>query len=82
MPTPAKVGCAVKLDAEPKKEVIVPEVIKEPVKEEMKMITIGKKAPDFQAKAYYNGEFVNVSLNEYDGQWRVLCFYPGDFTFV
>ena len=38
MPTPAKVGCAVKLDAEPKKEVIVPEVIKEPVKEEMKMI--------------------------------------------
>ena len=80
MPTPAKVGCAVKA-AEPKKEVVIPEV-KEIIKEEKQMITVGKKAPEFTAKAYYNGEFVNVSLNEYDGQWRILCFYPGDFTFV
>ena len=29
---------------------------------------VGQKAPDFTAPAYY--------------QWILLCFYPGDFTFV
>ena len=85
MPTPAKVGCAVKAAAPETKEVIIPEIKendKENIKEEMQMITVGKKAPDFKTKAFYNGDFVDVSLSEYEGQWRVLCFYPGDFTFV
>jgi hypothetical protein len=44
---------------------------------------IGKKAPDFEAPAYVAGEgFKNVKLSNYRGQWVVLCFYPGDFTFV
>jgi len=51
-------------------------------KEEMKMIMVGQKAPDFTAPAYHKGKFVNVKLSEYLGQWVVLCFYPGDFTFV
>ena len=46
------------------------------------MIRVGKEAPDFKAKAYHKGEFKEVSLSDYDGQWRVVCFYPGDFTFV
>ena len=24
----------------------------------------------------------NVKLSDYKGQWVVVCFYPGDFTFV
>lgn len=56
-------------------------VIKEK-KEEKSMIMIGRKAPDFVAPAYLQGKFVNVKLSEYLGQWVVLCFYPGDFTFV
>ena len=46
------------------------------------MIMVGQKAPDFVAPAYHNGKFVSVKLSEFLGQWVLLCFYPGDFTFV
>ena len=26
--------------------------------------------------------FTNVKLSDYLGKWVLLCFYPGDFTFV
>ncbi len=51
-------------------------------KEQSKMILIGRKAPDFTAPGYHQGKFVNVKLSEYLGKWVLLCFYPGDFTFV
>ena len=51
-------------------------------KEVRKMIQVGKKAPDFVAPCYYKGKFDSVQLSEYLGKWVVLCFYPGDFTFV
>ena len=53
-----------------------------PLKEEQKMIMVGQKAPDFTSPAYYKGKFVTITLSEYLGKWVVLCFYPGDFTFV
>ncbi len=44
---------------------------------------VGKEAPDFEANAYVEGVgFKPVKLSDYKGQWIVLCFYPGDFTFV
>jgi peroxiredoxin (alkyl hydroperoxide reductase subunit C) len=46
------------------------------------MIHVGKPAPDFTAPAYYNGKFMNIGLSEYKEKWVLLCFYPGDFTFV
>ena len=46
------------------------------------MIRVGQKAPDFEVPAYVNGEFSSVKLSDYLGKWVVLCFYPGDFTFV
>lgn len=46
------------------------------------MIRVGQKAPDFTASAYDNGKFTSVKLSDYLGKWVVLCFYPGDFTFV
>ena len=42
---------------------------------------VGKKAPDFSADAVVNGEFKNITLSEVQG-WKVLFFYPLDFTFV
>ena len=54
----------------------------QPLKEVKSMITVGQKAPDFTSSAYHRGKFVNVKLSEYLGKWVVLCFYPGDFTFV
>ncbi len=43
---------------------------------------VGQKAPDFQAPAYFKGGFTSVKLSDYMGKWILLCFYPGDFTFV
>ena len=56
----------------------------EPKGGEKVMITarVGRKAPDFEAPAYHKGKFVNVKLSDYQGKWVLICFYPGDFTFV
>ena len=43
---------------------------------------VGKPAPDFEAPTYHQGEFSSVKLSDYLGKWVLLCFYPGDFTFV
>jgi len=44
---------------------------------------VGKEAPDFEATAFIEGKgFQPVKLSDYKGKWIVLCFYPGDFTFV
>ncbi len=51
-------------------------------KREKTMIKVNQKAPDFSAPAYHKGEFTNVKLSDHLGKWVVLCFYPGDFTFV
>ena len=53
-----------------------------PPEEMVSMIEVGKKAPDFEAPAYHEGEFTSVKLSDHLGKWVVLCFYPGDFTFV
>ena len=56
-----------------------------PIKESvhMEIARTGKEAPDFEASAYVVGEgFKNVKLSDYRGKWVLLCFYPGDFTFV
>jgi hypothetical protein len=52
-------------------------------REEIKMTAqVGKPAPDFEAAAFIDGGFKNVKLSDYKGKWVVVCFYPGDFTFV
>jgi peroxiredoxin (alkyl hydroperoxide reductase subunit C) len=44
---------------------------------------VGKEAIDFEATAFVEGVgFQPIKLSDYKGQWIVLCFYPGDFTFV
>ncbi len=44
---------------------------------------VGREAPDFEANAFVAGKgFEPVRLSSYKGKWIVLCFYPGDFTFV
>jgi len=52
--------------------------------EEKPMVTAraGMKAPDFEAPAYYKGGFTHVKLSDFAGKWVLVCFYPGDFTFV
>ena len=52
------------------------------VQEERKMLMVGAKVPDFVAPAYHQGQFTTIKLSDYLGTWVLLCFYPGDFTFV
>jgi hypothetical protein len=78
-----KVGCARPTGGPvggPKKE--KDQKTETPAKEERKMIQVGRPAPDFVAPAYYKGEMTSVKLSDHLGKWVVLCFYPGDFTFV
>ena len=72
----------------PAKGVIMPETETGPVQQETRKETkkmlarVGKPAPDFEIPAYFEGGFKNVKLSDFKGKWIVLCFYPGDFTFV
>ena len=54
------------------------------IEKEVSMVQarVGKPAPDFELSAFFGGGFKNVKLSDYKGKWIVVCFYPGDFTFV
>jgi AhpC/TSA family protein len=78
-----KIGCGkptgTRVDESDKRETAMEELKN---KEEIAMVKVGSMAPDFEAPAYQNGQFGQVKLSDYLGKWVILCFYPGDFTFV
>ena len=83
MPEEMEVGCARPTGGpvgEPAEEDSVEE--SKPIQKEISMIHVGEKVPDFVAPGYQKGKFINVKLSDYLGKWTLLCFYPGDFTFV
>jgi peroxiredoxin (alkyl hydroperoxide reductase subunit C) len=77
-----KAGCARPTGGPVGEKVPVQKEQRSVIKEVKDMVTVGKKAPDFTAPAYYKGKFTSVQLSKYLGKWVILCFYPGDFTFV
>ena len=50
------------------------------------MLTVGDKFPEFSTTATVSTElesaFENVTHESYPGKWKVVFFYPKDFTFV
>jgi hypothetical protein len=55
----------------------------QPAQEVLRMLArVGKKAPDFEAMAHVDSGFRHIKLSDYAGKWVLVCFYPGDFTFV
>ncbi|BCA53494.1 Alkyl hydroperoxide reductase subunit C [Nitrospira sp. KM1] len=46
------------------------------------MASIGQAVPEGTYQVYHDREIRSVSLDSYRGQWLVLVFYPGDFTFI
>lgn len=46
------------------------------------ILKIGYPAPTFKAEAFHDGQIKKVSLDDYKGKWKILFFYPADFTFV
>jgi peroxiredoxin (alkyl hydroperoxide reductase subunit C) len=78
-------GCARVTGAvlgEPAPDETVARFGEQPAKEITMTARVGQKAPDFNAPAYFKGSFTNLKLSDYFGKWLLLCFYPGDFTFV
>uniref|UniRef100_A0A673I3G6 Thioredoxin-dependent peroxide reductase, mitochondrial n=1 Tax=Sinocyclocheilus rhinocerous TaxID=307959 RepID=A0A673I3G6_9TELE len=43
---------------------------------------VTQPAPHFKGTAVLNGEFKEISLEDFKGKYLVLFFYPLDFTFV
>ena len=78
----AEVGCARPTGGPVGEEAKEEQKLQQAIKEETNMITVGQKAPDFSAPGDQQGKFINVKLSDYLGKWVILCFYPGDFTFV
>ena len=78
----AAVGCARPTGGPVGEDVTEVEASPKIIKEERTMVMVGQKAPDFVAPGYQKGKFINIKLSDYLGKWVVLCFYPGDFTFV
>jgi peroxiredoxin (alkyl hydroperoxide reductase subunit C) len=82
--TELKEGCV-----KPARGPIVPESVSQASKasspqEVREMLArVGQEAPDFEANAFIAGKgFAPIKLSDYKGKWVVICFYPGDFTFV
>lgn len=46
------------------------------------MSLINTEVKPFKATAYLNGEFVDITEADMQGQWSIFFFYPADFTFV
>ena len=46
------------------------------------MALINTQIKPFQATAFKQGEFVEVSDADLKGKWSIFFFYPADFTFV
>jgi hypothetical protein len=42
----------------------------------------GERAIDFELTAVVGDEIKKIKLYDYQGMYRVVCFYPADFTFV
>ena len=47
-----------------------------------RLLLPGDQAPNFKLAAIVGKQVKEIKLSDYDGKWRVVCFYPADFTFV
>jgi alkyl hydroperoxide reductase subunit AhpC len=49
-----------------------------------KMLTVGDKLPEFIVTGVNPGsdQFFDITEKSFEGKWKVIVFYPKDFTFV
>ena len=45
-------------------------------------VLVQREAPGFEATAYQEGEFKDISLEDFRGKWAILFFYPQAFSYV
>ena len=64
------------------RHVVVPAPSPRPRTPAATVARVGQVAPDFTLPGFHKGKFVKETLSKHRGRWVLLCFYPGDFTFV
>lgn len=75
-------GCASPSKGPINKPQATPTEVTQPKEVLMERARVGKPAPDFELTAFQGEGFKNIRLSDYKGKWIVVCFYPGDFTYV
>ena len=53
-----------------------------PMPLQQRVLLPGDQAINFSLPAVVGNTIKTIKLSDYAGKWRVVCFYPGDFTFV
>jgi peroxiredoxin 2/4 len=43
---------------------------------------LNQKSPDFEVKCYHNNKIKKVKLSDFDEYYKILFFYPLDFSYV
>lgn len=43
---------------------------------------INRALPNLELVAFHKEKIEKIKLSDYQGQWLILIFYPGDFTFI
>ncbi len=75
--------CGVKPSAEKGKTVQIEKEATKASSLEVNPIPLpGQRAIDFELTAVVGNEIKTIRLSDYQGKWRVICFFPAAFTFV
>lgn len=77
-----KGACGAKPGAAPSGQAAAMGVAPPPGPPVQKVIRPLERAVNFELEAVVGNDIKTISLEDYKGKWRVVCFYPADFTFV
>lgn len=50
--------------------------------EEEKKLGVGDQIPNIAFQVYKDGKISQSQISNFKGEWIILFFYPGDFTFI
>jgi hypothetical protein len=77
-----KGGCGAKPGAAPSGQAAATAAAAPSAAPVQKVIRPLERAMNFELEAVVGNDIKTITLEDYKGKWRVLCFYPADFTFV
>jgi hypothetical protein len=77
-----KGACGAKPGAAPSGKAVPPGVAAPLAAPVQKVILPLERAINFELEAVVGDDIKTITLEDYKGKWRVVCFYPADFTFV
>jgi cytochrome oxidase Cu insertion factor (SCO1/SenC/PrrC family) len=77
-----KGACGSKPAAAPSGPAVAPAAAAPSAAPVQKVIRPLERAINFELEAVVGNDIKTISLEDYKGKWRVVCFYPADFTFV